>query len=161
MASTVSLVFAQGVLTMTGVVVDTNTVVIGGKTYTFQTSLTDVDGNILIGADQTASMVNLVRAITLGAGSGTLYAASMTANTHVRVATSAAAVCTITAQFPGVHGNLIDSTETLANGSFAAAVFASGSGGFGAYIDSLLLLGQLNADVEQDLRANATDSVSD
>lgn len=161
MASTVSLVFAQGVLTMTDVVVTTNTVTIGGKVYTFQTSLTDSDGNILIGADQTASMVNLVRAITLGAGSGTLYAASMTAGLHARVATSAAAVCTITAQFPGVHGNLVGSTETLANGSFGAAVFANGSGDFAAYIDSLLSLGQLNADIEQDLRDNVTDSVSD
>ena len=161
MASSVSLVFATGVLTITGQPTDTQTVTIGGKVYTFQTSLTDSDGNVFRGADETNAALNLSRAITLGAGAGTLYADSMTANSHVRVATVAAGVMTAKSQFPGVHGNLIGSTETMGNGSWGAAVFAGGSGGFGAYIDSFLSLGQLNADVEQDLRVNVTDSASD
>ena len=87
-----ALVRAVGTLTMTGVATDTETVIIGGKTYTTQTSLTDSDGNVLIGADETASMANLAAAINLGAGSGTLYAASMTENAHCT------ATCVITRQ---------------------------------------------------------------
>jgi hypothetical protein len=80
---------ATGVLTMTGAALDTETVTIGSKVYTFQASLTDVDGNVLIGVDEDASMLNLVRAINLGAGSGSLYAASMTANTDISAAEGA------------------------------------------------------------------------
>ena len=81
---------AVGTLTFAGVGTDTQTVVIAAKTYTTQTSLTDSDGNVLIGADETATSANLVAAINLAAGSGTTYAAAMTLHPDV-IATSAAA----------------------------------------------------------------------
>ena len=55
-------------------------VVVGTKTYTFQTTLTNVDGNVKIGASASASLDNLIAAINLDpAGAGTKYAAAMTA----------------------------------------------------------------------------------
>ena len=50
----------ETVLTFTGQPADTNTVVLGAKTYTFQTTLTDVDGNVLIGPSAAISIDNLI-----------------------------------------------------------------------------------------------------
>lgn len=58
---------------------DGDTLGINGKTYTMQSVLTDVDGNILIGARSKQSFQNIQAAITLGSGAGSTYAASMTA----------------------------------------------------------------------------------
>lgn len=57
-----------------------DTITIGSKVYTFETSLTNVDGNVLIGGSASASLDNLVAAINLAAGAGSTYAALMTAN---------------------------------------------------------------------------------
>lgn len=67
-----------------------NTVTINGKTYTFQTVLTNVDGNVLIGVDNAATAANLSAAMNLGTGSGTVYAAATTAtpNVYATVSTS-------------------------------------------------------------------------
>lgn len=62
---------------------DTETIVIDARTYTFQTVLTDVDGNVLIGVDAAETAANLKAAINLEAGAGTTYAASMTLNVDV------------------------------------------------------------------------------
>ena len=145
-----ALVRAVGTLTFTGVATDTQTVVVGGKTYTTQTSLTDSDGNVLIGADETASCANLAAAINLGSGSGTTYAASMTESAHC-TATSAAAVLTVTAKVPGVGGNLIDSTETQTNATWGAAVLASGSGNMEVAVREIRDGGQVNSGVLQAL----------
>ena len=63
---------AVGTLVMSDVVVTTNTVVVGGKTYTFLAALVEADGNVLMGAagDEAESMANLLAAINLGAGAG-------------------------------------------------------------------------------------------
>lgn len=70
----------KGVLTFGANAGNTKVVVVGTKTYTFQTSLTNVDGNVKIGATASASLDNLIAAINLDAsGAGTKYAAAMTA----------------------------------------------------------------------------------
>jgi len=71
---------AIGILTLTGQPADTQTVTIASKVYTFQAVLTDVDGNVLIGGSASETIDNLIAAINLGTGAGTLYAAAMTAN---------------------------------------------------------------------------------
>src|SRR5437879_98291 len=68
--------FSQATLTATGQPANAQTVKIGGKTYTFQTVLTNVDGNVFIGATLTITLANLLAALNLGAGSGTAYAAA-------------------------------------------------------------------------------------
>lgn len=121
-------VAASAVLTFTGVVSNNQTVTLGSKVYTFQTTLTNVDGNVLIGANAQASINNLTAAINLSAGAGTTYAVATTAHPLglTAVATSAT-VCTISApQNLGAEGNAIVSTETITNATFAAGTFQGG-----------------------------------
>lgn len=121
-------VAATGILTLTGNALDTETVTIGTKTYTFQATLTDVDGNVLIGATASDSLDNLIAAITLGAGSGTLYAASTTLHPTVTAAAGAGDTMDVTAKDKGTAGNTIATTETLTNGSFGGATLSGGAG---------------------------------
>jgi len=152
MAINASLVFAIGTLTLSGQPLNTETVVVGGKTYTFQTSLTDVDGNVKIGATAAASIDNLYAAINLGAGAGTVYAASMTANTGVKATAETDTTLVVKALTPGLVGNLIASTETLTNGSWGGAVLASGAGNINAWVTSLIALNQINSEVLYELK---------
>lgn len=125
-------VAATGVLTLTGQPLDTETVVLDTKTYTFQTVLTDVDGNVLIGATASDSLDNLIAAIMLGAGSGTKYAASMTLHPTVTAVAGAGDTMDVTAKTKGTGGNSIATTETLTNGSFGGATLSGGVAAWGA-----------------------------
>ncbi len=115
--------------TLTGTVnfTDAETIELGGKTYTFQTVLTDVDGNVLIGGDLATSMANLRAAINLDAGAGTTYATSMTTNGSA-TATDTATTVVATAIIGGTGGNLITSTEAAANASWGAGTLSGGLG---------------------------------
>ena len=53
--------------TLTGTTIaDGDDVTIGSKTYTFQDTLTDVDGNVHVGASDSDSLDNLIDATKLG-----------------------------------------------------------------------------------------------
>lgn len=161
MAKTYTLTAAAQTLTFTGQPLNTETVVVGGKTYTFQTTLTDVDGNVKIGADTATSIANLKAAINLGAGAGTAYATSMTANTRVIASSSTATTLVVTALTPGEVGNLIASTETLTNGSWGAAVLAGGAGNVTAFIQDLFNLNQINSEIIFELRQLTATATAD
>lgn len=122
-----ALTAATGVLTLTANAGNAETVTIGGKVYTFQTVLTNVDGNVLIGATASASIDNLIAAINLGAGAGTTYAAATTLHPSVSASAGAGDTMDVKAKTPGAAGNSIATTETLANGSFGAATLTGGS----------------------------------
>lgn len=121
------MAYAEGTFTDAGVA-DTETVTVGGKTYTFQATLTDVDGNVDLGANNTEALANLAAAINLGAGAGTAYAASMTENPLVRAISSDATTLVVRSKVEGAIGNQIASTEAAASGSWGAATLAGGSG---------------------------------
>lgn len=150
---------SQGTLTVT-TIANTETLVVGGKTYTFQTTLTDVDGNVKIGADNTASMVNLAAAINLGTGSGTLYAASMTANDLVSAAASVETLIA-TALVGGTIGDLIACTDSLTSGAWDAATLGTTTAGAGslavalaeshARIDAIVAVSQVNSHLLKEL----------
>jgi hypothetical protein len=124
-------VAATEILTLAANAANTETVTTGTKTYIFQTVLTDVDGNVLIGATASDSIDNLIAAITLGAGSGSLYAASTTANGFVTAAAGGGDTMDATALAGGTQGNSIATTETLAAGGsqWGAALMSGGAGG--------------------------------
>lgn len=90
-----------------------DTVTIDGKTYTFQTTLTDVDGNVLIGATVTASRDNLAAAINLDAGAGTLYASLTTLHPSVHAIPSGTVNMIAEANDKGTAGNSIAIAETF------------------------------------------------
>lgn len=145
-------VSAAGTLTSTGAFLNTETVVVGGKTYTFQTSLTNVDGNVAIGANQTASHQNLMDAINLTGTPGTQYAAAMTVNPEVRATAATGTTTVVKAKVPGQIGNRIPSTETLTNASWGGAVLAGGSGDVSQALADLLATEQINAQLGQLIR---------
>jgi hypothetical protein len=124
--SQLTAVAATGTLTATGNFSNGDTVTTGTKTYTFQTTLTNVNGNVLIGASASDSLDNLIAAINLGAGSGTLYAAATTANTFVSAAAGAGDTMDVTALTAGSAGNSIATTETSSNASWGGATLSGG-----------------------------------
>jgi hypothetical protein len=116
---------ATGTLTATANFANTETVTLGTKTYTFQTVLTNVDGNVLIGASASDSLDNLIAAINLGAGAGTLYAAATTVNADAYAAAGAGDTLLATAKTP--PGNAVATTDTAANASWGAATLTGGT----------------------------------
>lgn len=127
--SAITEIAATQILTLTGLPLDTETIIIGSKTYTFETVLSSGDGNVLIGATERESIENLVAAINLTDGSGTIYSASTTANTDVRAFVGASAVDTldVEALVAGTAGNSIGTTETLSAGSWGGATLSGGA----------------------------------
>lgn len=121
-----SLAAATGTLTAAGNPSDGNTVTIGTRVYTFQTVLTNVAGNVLIGASASDSLDNLIAAITGGAGSGTVYAAATTTHPTVTAVAGIGDTVTVTALTAGTAGNAIATTETSSNLSFGAATLTGG-----------------------------------
>lgn len=119
---------ATGTLTLTGNALDTETVVIGSKTYTFQDTLTDVDGNVHIGASASDTLANLIAAINNSGGTpGTDYATSNTIHPDVSATAGTGGTATITAKVAGAAGNDIGTSETLTNGSFGTASLEGGT----------------------------------
>lgn len=108
-----SAVFAGGVLTLVGNPLNGATVTVGSRTYTFQTTLTNTNGNVKIGATKEDSAFNLASAINRGVGRGTTYATATTVHADVIASGPVGAVVTVTAKASGVAGNSIATTETL------------------------------------------------
>lgn len=106
-------------------VANTETVTIGAKVYTFKTALTPTEGEVLIGADADASLLNLIRAINHGATDGTNYKAAA-ANANVSAATAVTShAFLLTAKAVGVAGQ-VATTETSAHLAFGAATLTGG-----------------------------------
>lgn len=149
MAQFPTLVAASGTFTISSTgPLNAETVTCGGKTYTFQSTLTDVDGNVKIGGTINDTASNLAAAINLGSGSGTAYAASTTLNPRCS-ATVSGAVVTVTARIAGTIGNLIAITAPATNVAASGSVLSSGSGVAEDALDSLLAEYQMPASVYQ------------
>jgi hypothetical protein len=118
---------ATGTLTTTGNFSNNETVTIGGKVYTFKTSSPSLDGEVLRGASATISLDNLVAAINLGAGAGTLYAAATTANTSVTAKRTSTTTMIATALALGAPGNSVTTTETCANALWSDSFLDGGT----------------------------------
>lgn len=121
-----SAAFATGTLTLTGNIADGEIVTIGNKVYTFQDTLTDVDGNVHIGASASDTLDNLIDAINLGAGAGTDYATSTRLHPDVSAAAGAGDTMDIDAKIAGVAAHSIATTTDAADGSWGAGVLGSG-----------------------------------
>ncbi len=120
---------ATGILRGTGNPADGDTVTIDTKTYTFQAALTDVDGNVQIGASLQESLGNLHAAINLEAGAGTKYANSMTLHPTVSSTGYTATDLTAQAKVTGTGGNSIATTATGVNLAWDDTTLLGGTGG--------------------------------
>lgn len=122
-----SSVAATGILTLTGNALDTETVTFDSKVYTFQDTLTEADCNVKIGATASDSLDNLIAAVTLGSGAGTLYANACTLHSTVTAAAGTGDTLDAEAKTAGAAGNTIATTETLTNGSFGGGTLSGGT----------------------------------
>lgn len=114
----------QGKLSSTGInVADGDTVTIGAKPYTFQTTLTDADGHVQRGANAVASMTSLARAIEHDGVPGTDYALSMTANgdTSAQLSDDGLSITVSSAS-----GSAMVTTTTAASLSWTASFLITG-----------------------------------
>lgn len=93
---------------------DGDTFTLDSKTYTMETSLSDVDGNIFIGASLAATQQNILDAVNLTGDAGTQYASTMTLHPTISAGTSwTSDVLTLTSKASGFGGNSYASTETF------------------------------------------------
>jgi len=124
---------AQNVLLIATMPTDADTVTIDGKVYTFQTALTDFDGNVAIGGSLAQAQLNLENAVDLAGGiPGTDYALSMTAHPTVDIDAFGALVvneAVVRAQTAGTAGNSIATVSSLTAGGdgFSTATLLGGT----------------------------------
>lgn len=109
-------------------VLDLETVTIDGKVYTFETTLTDVDGNVHVGDTITDSLDNLKNAITLGGVAGTDYANSMTVHPTVTATTTSVGLF-VEALVAGKAANGIAMSETMSKGDWDGEPMSGGEDG--------------------------------
>ena len=123
---------ASSVLTLTANLSDGDLIRIGTlsrglKIYTAQTVLTDVDGHFLIGATASDTIDNLIAAVIIGSGAGTLFAAATTKHPDVSAAAGAGDTMDATALRGGTSSNAIETEETSGTASWTGATLASGT----------------------------------
>ena len=113
MALDYTLTRAVGVFTVTDNFDDTETLVVGGKTYTVNATVGTTNGSVHLGADAEGTLQNLMAAINLDPTGGETgvadadYASGMTINAEVYAVSASATVLTVWAYTPGSVGNLL------------------------------------------------------
>lgn len=112
---TMNPVKAQGKLTIAANPLNGETITIGTNVYTFQTTLTNNNGNVAIGGSVALTQANLVSAINLSGLPGTQYALATRVNDFVTISDFTTNTATLTAKTTGTAGNSIATTETMTN----------------------------------------------
>lgn len=103
-----------------------DTVTLGAKTYTFKTALTPTEGEVLIGGNADASLLNLIRAVNRTGTPDTDYKC---AAVHPTVSASASVTnhtVTFTAKTAGLTGDTLASTEAATTLSFPYTTLTGG-----------------------------------
>jgi len=130
----VNAVASTGTLTVTAGgsnISDGNKVTIGTKEYTFKTELTPTEGQVLIGANDTAALLNLKDAInrdTPLSKDGVKYKCAA-AHPTVEGVSSDATTCVVRAKTKGEAGDAIATTETGTNLSWGETHLDNGVNG--------------------------------
>lgn len=106
-----------------------DTVTIGGLVYTYQTTLTNVARNVLIGASAAAALDNLKSAVNATAGSGTTYAALTVVHPTIEATTNTDTTQVLAARTKGTVGNALATVEASTHLSFGAATLTGGVDG--------------------------------
>ena len=133
--STISLVSLKATGTITGTnAIATDVVTVNGQAYTFQAAAPTALGQVQIGADDDADMVNLAAAIN---AFETAYGEGLGEVSPGVIATSASNVVTLTAPEEGTAGNaiavvssdgtLVSSGATLAGGTATGGFTSTGT----------------------------------
>lgn len=126
---TSSVLRPKSTFTWTAQPANASTLTLNGKVYTFQTVLTNVDGNVFIGATLAATIQNFVNAVILGPGAGTAYAAATTAPPAVTVLlsdTTSVTICGTNTTDPYTNTGIAVSNGGTINGSWGATTLNRG-----------------------------------
>lgn len=115
--------YGVAVLTLIDNNLDGLTVTIGAKVYTFQDTLTDVDGNVQVGVDEDESLDNLAAHVNGGAGADTAYAASGTADPRATAVANQDSTLTATARTRGTAYADATATDTNTTGAWDEDTF--------------------------------------
>ncbi len=124
---------ATNTLTLTGAVLNGQTVTLNGIVYTFNTVLGGA-GSVLIGASPLASLQNLADAVNsvpetvnIAYGSGTVVNTFMSADWGPKTIVGPAFTLGFYANVGGLAGNAYTTTETIVAGSFLTATLTGGT----------------------------------
>ena len=147
-ASATATTQATGTLTFAANPTANDTCTIGGKVYTYKASVVAAN-QVKIGLTASASLDNLIAAITGGNGEGDLYGFDTVPHTEVTAAAGAGDTMVVTAIAVGTNGNGIATTETFTNAGniFAAASLSGGVdpvSGYAAAADGPIMNGTSN-----------------
>lgn len=110
-----------------GLPLDAETVVINGKTYTYEATLTEADGNVKLTGVAATTATNLLNAINDSGGTkGTDYATANVADVHVDAVASGDNI-DVNAKFMGAAANkIVIDVSDATNVTVGAAVLAGG-----------------------------------
>jgi hypothetical protein len=123
---------AQAQLSLAGLPLTTETLTIGGKTYTFVATLTLLGADeIVIGADAEGVVDNIIAAINESTGSGITYSASLQANSsaEAKEVDGVPTSILLTVFNSGVAGNDTPLSETATNLTLDTSTFVNGLDG--------------------------------
>lgn len=155
MAKNVTLVAAEGVLTIPADPAATDTITIGDITYTFIATPgaaydVDVGG---AGANKAGSLANLAAAINASGSAGaTTYFAGTLVNPYVSAEVTDTDEIVVTARVPGAQGNGIATSTSETDIVFGAVTLEGGSGHLPSFIDGLLELNPVGAELQLHLK---------
>jgi len=124
---------ATSTLTISTNFTDGNSVTIGSTVYTFKETLSSAF-QVLIGVSASATLDNLIAAITGAAGEGSTYGTGTTAHPTVTAVAGAGDTMDVTALSIGTAGNSIATTELSGVASWTAGTM---SGGLNAVVDEI------------------------
>jgi hypothetical protein len=116
---------ATGTLTLGANAADGKVVVIGTRTYTFKDTLTGAADEVLVEASASASLDNLIAAITAGAGVGVKYGTGTVAHAVVTAVAGDGDTMVATAKAVGFAGNVASTTD-IATSSWASGTLIGG-----------------------------------
>lgn len=155
MAVTVALTAATGTFTLTKNLTTNDKIVLGQRTYIVKETPTTIN-DINLGADQTATIANIVKAVNGSGTEGTNYYTGTLQPPGITAAATSTTLITFTAKLKGALGNNFECREVTDGGTaFTCGAFSGGSGdisGTGGFVESLLALNQINSEVQAELK---------
>lgn len=124
---------ANGTITFTSNAANNDTVTVNGKVYTFQTSVTNTDGHVLVGGNKYMTATNLALAINLtgstGTGAGNFnYAAATTINAYVSAVEDGGVVTVTDKTDAGASANSFTLAKSSTNITISGATLTGGEG---------------------------------
>lgn len=155
MAVTVAITAATGTFTLTKNLTTNDKIVLGQRTYIVKETPSTIN-DIQLGADQTATIANIVLAVNGTGTEGTNYYTGTLQPPSITAAASSTTLITFTSKLKGAVGNNFECREVTDGGTaFTCGAFSGGSGdlsGSAGFIASILALNQVNSEVQVELK---------